>query len=129
MISETKSVRVRSFRDLNVWQRAMELTLAIYHLTQRFPAGETHGLTSQLRRCAVSIPSNIAEGQGRLNTREFRQFLGIARASNCELQTQVEIARRLGYGDSKLLDQTESLSDEIGKMLYAMLGKLKEKAS
>jgi len=128
MISETKSVRVRSFRDLNVWQRAMELTLAIYHLTQGFPASETYGLTRQLRRCAVSIPSNIAEGRGRSNAREFGQFLGIARASNCELQTQVEIARRLGYGDSKQLDQTESLSREVGKMLYTMLGTLRKKA-
>jgi len=73
----------------------MELTVAVYRITASFPREEVFGLTSQLRRAAISIPSNIAEGQGRLNTREFRQFLGIARGSNCELQTQLEIARRL----------------------------------
>ena len=88
MDSELKNVRVRSFRDLKVWQKAMDLTLVIYRVTQGFPQNETFGLTSQLKRCSVSIPSNIAEGQGRSNTREFGQFLGIARGSNCELQTQ-----------------------------------------
>ena len=85
----------------------MELTTVIYRLTQSFPREEMFGLTSQLRRSAISIPSNIAEGQGRLNTREFLQFLGIARGSNCELQTQLEIARRLGFGNSQLLDEAE----------------------
>jgi len=77
------SSRVQSFRDLQVWQKSMELTVVVYRITQSFPREEAFGLTSQLRRSAVSIPSNIAEGQGRLNTREFRQFLGIARGSNC----------------------------------------------
>jgi len=81
----------------------MELTAAIYRLTREFPREEMFGLTAQLRRAAVSIPSNIAEGQGRLNTREFRQFLSIARGSNCELQTQLSIARTLGFGDQELL--------------------------
>lgn len=103
----------------------MELTVLIYRLTQGFPREEVYGLTSQLRRCAVSIPSNIAEGQGRLNTREFKQFPGIARGSNCELQTQLDIARRLGMGDSELLNDAESLSHEIGKMIFTILGKLK----
>ncbi len=103
----------------------MEMAIAIYRLTQGFPREEAYGLTSQLRRSAISIPSNIAEGQGRLNTREFRQFLGIARGSNCELQTQLEIARTLGLGDSQLLNHAESLSHEIGKMIFTILGKLK----
>jgi four helix bundle protein len=115
---------VQSFRDLQVWQRSMELTLAIYRLSQLFPREEVFGLTAQLRRSAVSIPSNIAEGQGRLNTREFKQFLGIARGSNCELQTQLEIARGLGLGDPQLLDQAESLSHEVGKMIFTILRKL-----
>jgi four helix bundle protein len=102
----------------------METTVAIYRLTQGFPREEVYGLTGQLRRSAVSIPSNIAEGHGRLNTREFRQFLGIARGSNCELQTQLEICRGLRLGDSNLVDQAESLSHEIGKMIFAILGKL-----
>ncbi len=119
------SSRVQSFRDLLVWQKSMELTIAIYGITRGFPREEAYGLTSQIRRAAVSIPSNIAEGQGRLNTREFRQFLGVARGSNCELQTQLEIARRLGLGDAQLLTDAESLSHEIGKMIFTILGKLR----
>jgi four helix bundle protein len=103
----------------------MELTVVIYRLTQGFPREEMFGLTSQLRRCATSIPSNIAEGQGRLNTREFRQFLGIARGSTCELQTQLEIARRLALGNTQLLDEAEGLSHQIGKMIFTILRKLK----
>ena len=115
---------VQSFRDLTVWQRSIQLSVAIYRLTKDFPREEIYGLSSQIRRAAVSIPSNIAEGQGRLTTGEFRQFLGIARGSNCELQTQLEIARTLGIGNSKLIDKAESLSHEVGKMLFAMLESL-----
>jgi four helix bundle protein len=114
-----------SFRDLTVWQRSMQLTVSIYRLTQKFPREEIYGLTSQIRRSAVSVPSNIAEGHGRLSTGEFRQFLGIARASNCEIQTQLEIARVLGFGDTKLIDEAEGLSHEVGKMIYAILESLK----
>ena len=117
---------VQSFRDLIVWQRSMQLTVAIYRLTQNFPREEIYGLTSQIRRSAVSVPSNIAEGQGRLGTGEYRQFLGIARGSNSELQTQLEIARALGFGDAKLIDEAESLSHEVGKMLFATLETLKD---
>jgi four helix bundle protein len=123
--SVMKSPKVQSFRDLLVWQKSMELTTSIYRITQSFPREEMFGLTSQLRRSAISIPSNIAEGQGRLNTREFRQFLGVARGSNCELQTQLEIARRLGLGNSQLLNDAEGLSHEVGKMIFAILGKLR----
>ena len=115
-----------SFRDLVVWQRAMQLTVAIYRLTQEFPREEMYGLTSQIRRAAISVPSNIAEGHGRLNTGEFRQFLGIARASNFELQTQLEIARALEIGNPKKLDVAEGLSHEVGKMLYAILESITE---
>jgi four helix bundle protein len=114
-----------SFRDLTVWERSMQLTVSIYRLTQKFPREEIYGLTSQIRRSAVSVPSNIAEGHGRLSTGEFRQFLGIARASNCEIQTQLEIARVLGFGDAKLIDEAEGLSHEVGKMIYAILESLK----
>jgi four helix bundle protein len=119
----------QAFRDLQVWQRAIQLTLVIYQLTQGFPREETYGLSCQIRRAAVSIPSNIAEGQGRLTVGDFRQFLGIARGSNHELQTQLEIARALGFGDSVLIDQAESLSQEVGKMIYALLGSLHESTS
>jgi len=112
---------VQSFRDLVVWQRGMQLTVAIYRLTREFPREELYGLTSQLRRSAVSVPSNIAEGHGRLNTREFRQFLGVARGSNFELQTQLEIAKALELGDSQLISNAERLSHEVGKMIFGML--------
>lgn len=106
------------FRDLLVWQRAMQLTLAVYHLTRTF---EQFGLTGQIRRAAVSIPSNIAEGQGRLNPAEFRQFLAIARGSNCELQTQLEIAPVLNFGSPASIEKVEALSNEVRKMLFGML--------
>jgi four helix bundle protein len=114
-----------SFRDLLVWQRAMQMTIGIYRLTEEFPRQEIYGLTSQIRRSAVSVPSNIAEGHGRLNSGEYRQFLGIARGSNFELQTQLEIARALKIGNPKLIDEAEGLSHEVGKMLYATLESLK----
>jgi four helix bundle protein len=79
-----------------------------------------------MRRAAVSVPSNIAEGHGRLNRGEYRQFLGIARGSNFELQTQLEIARALEKGDSKLLDETEGFSHEVGKMIFAILERIKD---
>jgi four helix bundle protein len=118
---------VQSFRDLEVWQRSMELTAMVYRLTKQFPREEIFGITGQLRRAAVSIPSNIAEGQGRLNTREFRQSLGIARGSNCELQTQLEIAHALCYGDQKLLDEATALSHRVGQMLFKLLSILNSK--
>ncbi len=102
------------------------MTVSIYRLTQGFPKEEIYGLTSQMRRAAVSVPSNIAEGHGRLNKGEYRQFLGIARGSNFELQTQLEIARALGKGDSKLLDETEGLSHEVGKMIFEILERIKD---
>jgi len=118
---------VQSFRDLQVWQRAVQLSIAIYRLTKELPREEIYGLPSQIRRSAVSVPSNIAEGQGRLGTGEFKQFLGIARGSNFEVQTHLEIARALGFGDSKLLDETEGLSHEVGKMIHGILESLGNK--
>jgi len=103
----------------------MDLTVLVYSLTKDFPRDELYGLTSQIRRAAVSLPSNIAEGHGRLGTKEFRQFLGIARASNFELQTQLELSRRLKLGNVKLLNDAEGLSHEVGKMLYAILESIK----
>ncbi|HEV2484347.1 MAG TPA: four helix bundle protein [Terracidiphilus sp.] len=114
-----------SFRGLLVWQRAMQLAVAIYRLTRDFPRGELYGLMNQAMRSAVSISSNIAERQGRLSTGEFKQFLGIARGSNFELQTQIETALSLKMGYPKLLDEADGLSHEVGKMLYGMLESLK----
>jgi four helix bundle protein len=114
----------QAFRDLQVWQRSMQLTVAVYELTREFPREELYGLTSQVRRSAVSIPSNIAEGHGRLSQGEFKQFLGIARGSTYELQTQLELAKLLGLGNSARIDQALGLSHEIGKMMFALLGSL-----
>jgi len=116
---------VRSFRDLKVWQKSIQMTVAIYRLTRSFPRDETYGLTSQLKRSAVSVPSNIAEGHGRLNTPEYRHFLGIARGSNFELQTQLEIARQLNLGDSSLVNEADELSHEVGKMIFGILERIK----
>ncbi len=118
----------QSFRDLAVWQRAMQMTVAVYRLTQDFPREEQFGLTSQIRRSAVSIPSNIAEGQGRSSVGEFRQFLGMARGSNCEVQTQLEIARTLKFGHPSLIDEAESLSNEVRKMLFGLMDSIKTQA-
>ncbi len=103
----------------------MQLAVSIYRLTRDFPREEIYGLTSQARRSVVSISNNIAEGQGRLTRGEFRQILGIARGSNFELQTQLEIARSLKLGDPRLLDEADGLSREVGKMLFGMLESLK----
>jgi four helix bundle protein len=120
---------IQSFRDLLVWQRSMELTVAIYKLTQAFPREEMFGLTSQLRRSAISVPSNIAEGHGRMNPREFKHFLLIARASNCELQTQLELSGALGFADAQLLATAQRNSNELEKMLFGLLSKLKNNSS
>jgi four helix bundle protein len=120
---------VKSFRDLAVWQRSIRMAVSVYRLTQGFPREEIYGLTSQMRRAAVSVPSNIAEGHGRLSTNEYRQFLGVARGSNFELQTQLEIARALGKGESKMLDEAEGLSHEVGKMIFGVLEGIKDQGS
>jgi four helix bundle protein len=87
---------------------------------------EIYGLTSQMRRAGVSVPSNIAEGHGRLGTAEYRHFLGIARGSNYEVQTHLEIARALNLGNPKSLDEAEGLSHEVGKMIYGILQSIKD---
>jgi four helix bundle protein len=116
---------VQSFRDLLVWQKAMDLTETIYRLTRNFPRQEIYGLSSQLRRAAISIPSNIAEGQGRSGVKEFRQFLDIARGSVCEVQTQLEIALRVGAGHKDELDLALTQAHEVGKLLFLLLRSLK----
>ncbi len=107
----------KTFRELDVWNKAIDLTALIYESTADFPKQEIYGLSSQMRRAAVSIPSNIAEGSARGTRRDFRQFVKQAEGSNCELQTQLLIAKRLGFGDATKLTTAEALSLEIGKML------------
>ena len=107
----------KTFRELDVWNKAIDLTVLIYESTTDFPKQEIYGLSSQMRRAAVSIPSNIAEGSARGTRRDFRQFVKQAEGSNCELQTQLLLAKRLGFGDAVKLTAAETLSLEIGKML------------
>jgi four helix bundle protein len=115
---------VESYRDLKVWQRAIEMTLAIYRVTTGFPKEELFGLTSQIRRAGVSVASNIAEGYGRGSKGEYRQFLATARGSNLEVQTQLFLATELGYGNPAQLKTTDDLSNEVSKMLNSLLAKL-----
>ncbi len=116
----------KSYKDLVVWQRALQMTVAIYKLSADFPKGETFGLTSQMRRASVSVASNIAEGYGRGSRGEYRQFLGMARGSNWELQTQLMIAFKLDYGNSLLQLDAANLSEEVGKMLNSLLNRLSQ---
>jgi four helix bundle protein len=115
---------VESYKDLQVWQRAIQMTVALYKLTRTFPAEELYTLTSQLRRAGISVASNIAEGYGRSSTGEYKHFLGMARGSNLEVQTQLVIAKELGLGNLPLLIQADALSQEISKMLNSLIQKL-----
>ena len=116
-------------RNSVAWNKAMELTVQVYQLTRSFPTDERFGLTNQLRRAAVSIPSNIAEGKGRLNTRELIQFLGIARGSTLEVLTQLELANALGFGKQGEVHPAERLATEVLKLLNATLTTLQSKAA
>jgi four helix bundle protein len=116
----------KSYRDLVVWQKAMDLVTATYRITARFPREETYGLTSQLRRAAVSIPSNIAEGQGRRGLAEFRHFLRQASGSLMELETQVLIAERLGYVTSSDARDLLQSAAEVGKVLNGLVNSLQK---
>jgi four helix bundle protein len=115
---------VRSYRELKVWQKGIELVKMVYVLTRKFPQSETYGLASQMQRAAVSIPSNIAEGQGRQHTGEFRQFLYIAIGSAAELDTQLIVAIELGYSTTEDAQPLLDLILEIRKMTYALINKL-----
>ena len=115
---------LRSYQELICWKKSMALVTEVYRYTQRFPHDEIYGLTSQVRRAAVSIPSNIAEGQGRLTQGEFKQFLGYARGSVFEVETQLLIAHDLGYLKT---DSTQALLDrvrEVGRILSGLLASL-----
>lgn len=117
-----------SFKDLVVWQRAVELTLEVYRFTSTFPNSERFGLTSQLRRASVSVASNIAEGYGRSTKGEYLLFLGHARGSNSEVETQLVIARGLRFGSQEMLESTEQLRSEVGRMLGALMRSLRNKS-
>ena len=116
---------VRSYQDLIAWQKAMDLVTEIYEVSHKFPREEIFALTSQLRRAAVSIPSNIAEGQGRSSRKEFLYFLGNAKGSLSEVETQVLIARKLDYIDDEVSNSLLNLSAEVGRILNGLLASLR----
>lgn len=118
--------RRNSYRNLIVWQKAMNLTKIVYQITKSFPKDEIYGLTSQIRRCSVSIPSNIAEGRGRNSDKEFVRFLYIALGSVYELQTQLELALSFNYITN--FDNINDLSIEVEKMLNSLINSKKQKA-
>lgn len=116
--------KIQSYKDLIVWQKAMDLVVAVYKLTDVFPKAEIYGLVSQMRRCAVSIASNIAEGKFRESRKDFRQFLIMAFASAAELETQLEIAKRLNYVSRQQCQEIDILLSEIMKMLNKFIHSL-----
>jgi len=118
-----------SFQDLRIWQQSMDLTLEIYRVTSGFPKHEAYGLMSQMRRAAVSVPSNIAEGKGHRSDPEFVRFLFHARGSLLELQTQLLIARRLKYLSEEKADELVCSSDGIARGLNALINKFRERAA
>jgi four helix bundle protein len=118
---------IRHHRDLILWQKAMQLAVSVHHATRGFPRSEIFGLTSQLRRAAVSIPSNIAEGSARRTTREFLSFLYIARGSHAELETQLQLARDFGYLCESDFADLRPLVDEVGRILTAFSCALKKR--
>ncbi|MGE0682723.1 MAG: four helix bundle protein [Candidatus Binatia bacterium] len=116
----------QNYRDLVAWQQAMDLVDLIYRLTKGFPREEVYGLTSQLRRAAVSVPSNIAEGQGRRSKAEFRKFLAIAHGSIREVETQVMIACRQGYLTQEQETEALALASRTGRLIQGLLNKFSD---
>jgi four helix bundle protein len=116
--------QIKRYKDLLVWQKSMKLVTQVYEKSRSFPKEDTYGLTSQIRRCAVSIPSNIAEGYGRRTSGDYVRFLRIASGSLYELQTQMEIAKNLCYLQESEFQKIEANSIELEKMLSSMISKL-----
>jgi len=118
---------IKSYRDLLVWQKSMDLVVACYEITKKFPSQEMYGLVSQIRRAAVSIPANIAEGHGRKHRGDFLHHLSIARGSLLELETHFLIAARLGYLQPPEVENILRLTDELGRMVSGLIQKLRSK--
>ena len=116
---------VRSYKDLVAWQKSMDLVAAVYRASQGFPKEEIFGLVSQIRRSAVSVPSNIAEGHARTSRKEFQYFLSNARGSLAELETQLTIAHQLAYIDETGINQLLDRLGEVGRILNGLLAALK----
>ena len=118
-------MEIKSYRDLIVWQKSMSLVIEIYQVTKKLPKEEFYGLNMQLRRCSVSIPSNIAEGYGRHSTKDYIRFLQIATGSLFELQTQLEICLNLNYLSKEVFSELNEKSREIERMLVSLINKLR----
>jgi four helix bundle protein len=118
--------RPKSYRELIVWQKAMALARQAYTLSQGLPKSEAYGLLTQIRRAAVSVPSNIAEGHGRLSDLQFRHFLGNARGSLYEMQTQLELAGDLGYLDEKLVREMMEHGSEVARLINGLISVLSD---
>ena len=110
----------RSYRDLTVWKKSMDLANLVYKVSVAFPRVEVYGITSQLRRAAVSVPSNIAEGYGRGTRNDYRLFVGYARGSAYEVETQLLLVQSFNYADAKTLGEAQQLCAEVGRMLHAL---------
>lgn len=111
---------MNKFKELKVWQKSIQLVTKIYLVTSKFPKEELYGLTSQMRRCAISIPSNIAEGAGRGSKKEFSHFLDIAKGSSFELETQLIISKELRFSHHSIIDEITVELDEIQKMITGL---------
>jgi four helix bundle protein len=118
---------IQCYRDLVVWQKAMDLVEAVYRTTTKFPQHEIYSLTAQLRRASISIPSNIAEGQGRSTTRDFLYFLSISKGSVKEVETQVLIAERLAYISKQVSASLLQQTAEVGRLLTGLSNSLKKR--
>jgi four helix bundle protein len=115
---------MNNYKELKVWQKSVDLAVRIYELTKDFPREELYGLTTQIRRSAYSIPSNIAEGAGRNTKKDFSNFLGIANGSSCELETQLIIAQRTNLIDDLVLNKLQGDINEIQKMNWSLKNSL-----
>jgi four helix bundle protein len=120
-MSDESAIGIPSLRRLIVWQRAMDLAVEVYAITRTFPREEAFGLTVQIRRAVVSVPSNIAEGVERVTLAERRRFLVIARSSLAELETQLELAVRFEFVEERRTTRARALSDHVGRMLTKMI--------
>ena len=124
---EKKTTAIRSYKDLNVWKASMELVCEVYEVTRNFQDTERYALTSQMRRCAISVPSNIAEGWSRNSARSFISYLNIASGSMSELLTQLEIANRINYISAERMQDLEHRGIQISKMLYMLIKKIESR--
>lgn len=124
---ESSEGAVRSYRDLVAWQKSMRLMLGVYRLTETFPKHELYGLSQQLRRSAVSIPSNVAEGSSRRSTQEFLRFLNIACGSLAELETQLSAAAMLEYMDTATEANMLNQAEEVSRILHGLYKSLQSK--